>query len=182
MGERGGWWGDGPYDGMVLEQNGRRRLTGKQRVQVDAPEGWFAIEGVGDVAACEVPSPDLVLECPQPGRATPPRVSVTMAPRGESLDADSRRVAALLEGADPSAYVASFDIWPHPVWGDGLLLQSAAIRGGATIAHDCFLFHDERELVLVDVQCVLDDLLALEDEVADIVARTRPLALRGEGA
>ncbi len=182
MGERGGWWADDPYVGMVYERNGRRRLTGGQRVEVEAPDGWVAIEATGGVAVREAPAPDLVLECPQPGRADAARVSVTLAPRGATLDEDSRRVAACLEGADPSAYMASCDVWPHPVWGDGLLLQSARIGDGATFAHDCFLFHDESDLVLVDVQCVLDDLLTLEDEVADIVARTRPLAARGEGA
>ncbi len=165
---------------MVRERNYRRRLTGKRCVEVDAPGGWVAVDAS---AGCAAPTlaPDLVLECPQPGRAAAPRVSVTVAPRGDSLDADSRRVAAQLQ-ADPSAYMASCDIWPHPVWGDGLLLQSARLGEGGTLAHDCFLFHDGRDLVQVDVQCALDDLLTLEEDVADIVARTRPLVLQGESA
>lgn len=165
---------------MVYERNGRQRLTGRTRVEVDAPVGWVAVEESAGSAAPQESAPDLVLECPRPGSAAAPRVSVTLAPRGETLDADSRRVAAWLETAAPSAYMASCDVWPHPVWGDGLLLQSARIRDGATLAHDCFLFHDGRHLVQVDVQCALDDLLTLEDQVADIVARTRPMALQGE--
>ncbi len=72
-----------------------------------------------------------------------------------------------------SALLTSSDVWPHPVWGEGRLIQTARVERGATMAHDCYLFRSGRDVIRVEVDCPLADLLAIEDDIADIVAHLR---------
>ncbi len=159
---------------MMDVEQGRRTVTGHAFVEIDVPPRW------GEVAGNQTrsDSPDLILEGPSASRGRP-RVSVRVRPAGTSLDAEGLRVADELTQADPSALVTSCDVWPHPVWGEGILLQSARMDDRTTWAHDCYVFQDGADVILFDVECALERLLALEDQVADIVAHTRPLAGRG---
>ncbi|MEP7160984.1 MAG: hypothetical protein ABI746_07755 [Dermatophilaceae bacterium] len=159
---------------MVDREQGRLTVTGHTYVEIDVPPLWVEVAG----SQARSGSPDLILEGPSVSRGRP-RVSVRVRPAGSSLDADGQRVADELTQDDPSALVTSCDVWPHPVWGEGIVVQSARMDDRTTWARDCYVFQDGTDVVLFDVECALEHLLALEDQVADIVAHTRPLAGRG---
>ena len=92
----------------------------------------------------------------------------------ESAQAAAAAVMTSLS-TDADVIVANCDVWPHPVWGLGRLVQTAFTQDAETLAHDVYVFVADDCLVRVDVECPLVDLLGHEDSVAELVSRLRPV-------
>lgn len=67
--------------------------------------------------------------------------------------------------------VTSSEPWPHRTWSHGQLEQAVYLDGDVAMAHDVFSFRTATSAVRVDLDCGLTELLALEDDVATIVAQ-----------
>lgn len=114
---------------------------------------------------------------------------VLLGPVGESgrrpsltvfVTADSAPVADVaarqweaMKARSPESLLTNDDLWPHPIWGEGRLLQTARVEGESALARDMYLFSAQGRSVRVEVECPLSDLLSIEEQVADIVARIR---------
>lgn len=147
----------------------RRRVEGRACVVVDAPTAWTADESRAPATA------DLVLVGPCRGRGPRPRVSIKVVDQVQPETVlDDSRVWESVQRSHPQAVFASTDVWPHPVWGEGRLVQTARVEDDATLAHDCYVFSDAGRAVRIEVDCALADLLPLEEQLADIVAHVRP--------
>lgn len=104
----------------------------------------------------------------------PPRVLAQVA----ATDAEPIERACLgalqkVQGGAPDSIVLTCDVWPHPIWGVGRLIQSARVQGGHKAAHDLYLFIDGEQRITFEVDCLLSELLTIEEDVATIVASTR---------
>lgn len=89
------------------------------------------------------------------------------------LEAAREATVASLRAARPEALVAAADLWPHPSFGDGVLVQSAHLDGVEALAHDIYLFEHRGLQIRVEVDCRLVDLLRFEDEIATVVGLIR---------
>ncbi len=129
------------------------------------PYGWQVDDGAGA---------DLRLVA-QP-RASGDRPTATVRVRAKAAEPIEDAAGHLLEQVAqvrPERVIANCDVWPHPVWGIGRLVQTAYLRGEKTMAHDVYLFVDGPLEIRVEVDCELVSLLAIEEQVATIVARIR---------
>lgn len=153
-----------------MATTGRQIVPGRALVEVDVPDGWlmstepFPTEG----------EPDLVLRGPATTTSISPRLAVTIEDSSADLGSLSAQVWTRFSRQHPAAVLTSSDVWPHPVWGDGRLVQSARVEGDVTLARDWYLFRDTGQVIRIEIDCPLADLLELEDDVADIVAHVRP--------
>ena len=137
---------------------------------VDAPGRWAAdVAPVPDASAAV-----LVLIGPHRGRGPRPTVSIRVVDGIGTVGEAPYRVWESVRRHHPHAVFTSSDVWPHPVWGEGRLVQTARVEKDATVAHDCYVFDDAGRAVQIEVECALADLLPLEEELADIVAHVRP--------
>lgn len=150
----------------------RQRVEGRACI-VDAPSSWTAEHDASNATAGPM-WPDLVLVGPHRGCGPRPRVSISVVESTDALYDAPGRVWESVQRAHPQAILTSSDVWPHPVWGEGRLVQTARVEQGATLAHDCYVFVDAERSVRMEVDCALVDLLPLEDQLADIVVHTRP--------
>lgn len=149
----------------------RRRVEGRACVVVDAPSTWSAADDLHSPRSARA---DLVLVGPPRDRGPRPRVVISVV-EGAGPVADAPiRVWDELRRRHPQAVFTSSEVWPHPVWGEGRLVQTARVQDDATFAHDCYVFDDAGRAVQIEVECALVDLLPLEDQLADIVAHVRP--------
>lgn len=149
----------------------RRRVEGRACVVVDAPSSWTSDDEAHQFGGTPA---DLVLVGPRRGRGPAPRVSVKVFDGGEAVSDAPFRVWETVQRDHPHAVFASSDVWPHPFWGEGRLVQTARVERDATLAHDCYVFADAGRAVQIEVDCALADLLPLEEQLADIVAHVRP--------
>lgn len=149
----------------------RRRVEGRSVVDVDVPSAWVAeVDGGADNDR----GADLVLVGPRRGLGPRPRVSVRVVDGGGALCDAPVQVWEAMRRDHPQAVFTSSDVWPHPVWGAGRLVQTARVGRDSTVAHDCYVFNDAGRAVQIETECALVDLLPLEDQFADIVAHVRP--------
>lgn len=137
------------------------------RLVAEAPTGWTATDpddGFNDV----------VLLGPRDLEGVRPRVEVRREPAyGSSVDADCLEMVAQLRRERPDASVVSYDTWPHPELGEGRVIQTAFLVDQSAVAHDRYLFHTGTQQVVVSLDCLLQDLVRLEEAVAAIVASLR---------
>lgn len=110
-----------------------------------------------------------------------PRVRVQVAATAaEPIERAALRALTEVRGGAPDSVVVACDVWPHPVWGIGRLIQSARVHDGQMAAHDLYLFIEGEQRITFQVDCLLSDLLAIEEDVATIVASTRPAGAEQE--
>lgn len=147
----------------------RRRVEGRACVVVDAPSAWTA-----DRDPTPGSGPDLVLVGPRRGPGPRPRVSIKVVDGPALLGDAPSQVWESVRRTHPHAIFTSSDLWSHPVWGEGRLVQTARVEPDGTRAHDCYVFLDADRAVQIELDCALADLLPLEEQVADIVAHVRP--------
>ncbi|MBW3083841.1 hypothetical protein KEM60_00019 [Austwickia sp. TVS 96-490-7B] len=152
-----------------MSQNIRTHVPGRARVEAAVPRGWLQ-----DHATDPGMSADLVLWGPRGRRGRRPRLTVEIQDSDVDLTSTAGGVARSHDQRHPGSVIVSTDVWPHPVWGDGLLLQTARVDGDHALAHDYYVFLDGPHTVCIDLECPLADLLGIEDEVADIVSHIRP--------
>lgn len=146
----------------------RTHVLGPKLVVTTLPAGWQA-SPERDANA------DLVVVGRPVGLGPIPRVTVrteSIAP--EPVERVSVRVMNEVQAAAPDAVVIACDVWPHPVWGVGRYIQSARVEDGQTLAHDRYVFVGGDRCITVSVDCLLSDLLSIEEDVAVIVASVRP--------
>ena len=148
-------------------------MSGRASVDVEAPDAWRAADSADPANGRPDILPDLELVGPQVGTGRP-RMRVYVHRTATSIDEESLTLLSRVRTRFPDALIVACDIWPHPVWGEGRLVQSARLVGDIALAHDCYLFVGRDCVVCIEVDCPLSDLLSLEDQIADIVAHTRP--------
>lgn len=109
-----------------------------------------------------------------------PRVLVQVtATAVEPIERACLRAVKQVQGSAPDSIVLTCDVWPHPVWGVGRLIQSARVHDGKSVAHDLYVFVDGKQHITFQVDCLLSDVLTIEEDVAMIVASTRPATAEG---
>lgn len=134
------------------------------RLQGEPPAGWHTTQ-VTDHA--------LVLQGPSRGDGPRPRVRATATADDTTVEDAAAAVVERLRARRPEAVVVSSDIWPHPSFGEGRFVQSADLAGQVAGAHDVYVFVAGGARVEVEVDCALEDLLTIEEQVAAVVARLR---------
>ncbi len=105
----------------------------------------------------------------------PPRVVMSVRViEPEPIESASIRVMNEMRLHRPGTLLTTCDMWPHPVWGTGRYLQSTYATRDQAYARDCYLFLAGDLQVTITVECLLTDLLNLEDLVAEMVAAVKP--------
>ncbi|WP_168582330.1 hypothetical protein [Gephyromycinifex aptenodytis] len=132
-------------------------------VTTTVPQGWRQTGRPGELTYSGI------------GGSRPPRVSVqAQTATAQPIEEVSLQIMSEVQAEGPQALVLTCDVWPHPVWGVGRLIQSARVQDGQTLAHDLYLFVAGEKRITFHVDCLLADLLSIEEDVAAIVASTRP--------
>ncbi len=149
-----------------------RRCRGLAEVDAEVPATWQCAEPHPDGAE----GVDLLLIRPGSRWGRVPRLQVIFEEEPGHIDQAAHRIWEGLRERCPHSLLASQDIWPHPYWGEGRLVQTARVEAGIAVAHDCYIFVDGVRTIRVEIECALADLLSVEEEVADIVSHVRPKA------
>ncbi|GAB77833.1 hypothetical protein SAMN05421595_0342 [Austwickia chelonae] len=152
----------------------RRRCRGSAEVDAETPATWRCAEPHPDEAG----QVDLLLIGPGSRWGRSPRLRVIFEEGTDRIDQVANRIWEELRERCPHSLLASQDIWPHPYWGEGRLVQTARIEAGIAVAHDCYIFVEGHRTIRIEIECALADLLTVEEEVADIVSHVRPKADR----
>lgn len=134
------------------------------RLEGELPTDWHIIDAADTAMAVRGPSN---------GAGARTTMSVSVVQDDGTTEEAAATVMERLRVRRPEGLLVSSDIWPHPAFGDGRFLQSADLVGDEASAHDVYVFVTDGTRIEVEVDCALADLLALEDQVAAIVARLR---------
>lgn len=140
------------------------------RLRASAPPGWSVVD--------EPKTAEVVVLGPTGSHGVQARVEVRSETQpAEPIEAISRATVKQLRSERPDTLVAGCDVWPHPLWGPGRLLQTARLDDGLAMAHDRYVFVDGQRVISITLDCALAELLRVEDEVAAIVASVQPMAV-----
>lgn len=136
-------------------------------VAVRVPDGWTPIAESRSGLALDLTGP------------APTDLAARLQVMVTAIEPDPIQVVSLgmleeISRCLPDRVLASCDLWPHPEWGMGRLIQTGHVDStGRVMGHDTYLFVDGDLRVTIDVDYALEDLLSLEDDIAAIVASAR---------
>ena len=134
-------------------------VTRGVRVEGALPHGWRETSAFGGSGE------SLRLDGPTWVGERRPKLVV----RTESAEGGAATGAGAGAGVEPRVEGAARDRWPHPRWGTGVVHQGVRVDGDVALAHDVYLFHDGRTAIRVELECELQSLFAVEEDVASIL-------------
>lgn len=152
----------------------RHTAGGAASVHTSPPDGWTLVDPADEDLAG-------VIVGPRDSTGVRPRIEIVVEPpRAETMRDATQRVQQELLTEVSGSLLAALDIWPHPVWGEGRIIQTACVVDHEAVARDRYLFRDDSgRLIVVSVECLLEDLLTLEESVASIVEGLRVVTPAG---